>query len=100
MYAYSIGECQLTHVGRIPNACRATLGVVALQTALCWQSGATPAIVAVSHGHDSGTNADTCLLTMTLGLVVVSSIILEAGGSTEAASICDWTGGDCRYRLD
>ncbi|KAG9526855.1 hypothetical protein KCV07_g403, partial [Aureobasidium melanogenum] len=38
-----------------------------------------------------GTNADTCLLAMTLGLIVESSVILKTSGSTEAASICDWT---------
>jgi hypothetical protein len=92
--------CQLTNVRGVANASLATLGVVALHTALWWQSGATPTFVGVGHGHDGGTDADTCLLAVTLGLVVEDSVVVEAGRVIEASSRGDGSSDDCRYRMD
>ena len=91
---------QLTGVGRIANARLVTFGVVALHAALWRQRSATPTLVGVGHGHDGGIDADTCLLTMTLGLVVEDSIVLEASRVVEASSSGDRTSNDCGYCLD
>jgi hypothetical protein len=86
--------CKLTNVSRVANASLVTLGVVALQGALWWQSGATPTFVGVGHGHDSSTDADTCFLTVTFGLVVVDSIVVEASRVIEASSRGDRSSDD------
>lgn len=92
--------CLLTNIGGITNASLVTLGVVALQSTLWWQRGTTPTLVGVGHSHDGSTGVDTCLLTVTLGLVVVDSVVVEAGRVVEASSIGDRASDECGYCLD
>jgi len=91
---------QLTGVCRIADASLVTFGVIALHAALWRQRGATPTLVGVGHGHDGGIDADTCLLTVTLGLVVEDAVVLKAGRVVEASSSGDRTSDDCGYCLD
>lgn len=87
--------CQLTNIRGITDASLVTFGVVALQSALWRQSGTTPTLVGVGHGHDGSTGVDTCLLAVTLGLVVVDAIVIETSRVVEASSIGNRTSDEC-----